>query len=60
MSQIGAPVKVVEIPRPIVAPAFTPPERREQPTPMEPIQVPEFVPARAPAAPEKRHMEAAS
>ena len=42
MGQIGTPLKVVEIPRPEVAPTYDPPARtpEAEPIPMEPISVP--------------------
>ncbi len=56
MGQIGTPLKVVEIPKPEIAPTYDPPARtpEAEPIPMEPILVPEKVPVRAPAkVPEK-------
>ncbi len=51
MGQIGTPLKVVEIPKPEVAPTYDPPERMPEaaPIPMEPISVPVKVPEKEPA-----------
>lgn len=50
MGQIGTPLKVVEIPKPEVAPTYDPPERvpDAEPIPMEPINVPVKVPVKVP------------
>ena len=47
MGQIGAPLKVVDVPRPEVAPTYDPPTRQPEaePRPMEPITVPVKTPA---------------
>ena len=50
MGQIGTPLKVVEIPKPEVAPTYDPPEHTPdaEPIPMEPISVPVKAPAKTP------------
>ena len=50
MGQIGEPLKVVDIPKPEVAPTYDPPARtpEAEPIPMEPIAVPVKVPAKSP------------
>jgi len=55
MGQIGAPLKVVEIPRPEVAPTYDPPARtpEAEPIPMEPISVPVKVPVKPVKVPEE-------
>ena len=52
MSQIGNPVKVVEVPRPVVAPVFDPPERRPEAEPLYdfPVREPVPVPVKREAA----------
>ena len=51
MGQIGTPLKVVEIPKPEVAPTYDPPARMPdaEPIPMEPITVPVKAPKKEPA-----------
>ncbi len=55
MGQIGTPLKVVDIPRPEVAPTYDPPARtpEAEPIPMEPISVPVKVPVKPVKVPEK-------
>lgn len=44
MGQIGSPLKVVQVPRPEVAPTYDPPERMPEAEP-QPIAVPATTPA---------------
>lgn len=40
MSQIGNPVRIVRVPKPIVAPVFAPPVKQPEPAPvLEPVKV---------------------